>query len=137
MADTVGHSTPHGVRKLVQFTKDLVAATGQPVKIDWHGHRDRGFGLANALAAIEEGVDRVHGTALGIGYCLIGLYSLTGSFEQPDAVVRDRAFWFGITALVVGVVAVAVSWLEQRLDLVWCADPRRRARLAPRATRKR
>jgi isopropylmalate/homocitrate/citramalate synthase len=37
------------------------------IGLDWHGHRDRGLGLANTLAAIEEGVDRVHGTALGIG----------------------------------------------------------------------
>jgi 2-isopropylmalate synthase len=37
------------------------------VRIDWHGHRDRGLGIANTLAAIEEGVDRVHATAIGIG----------------------------------------------------------------------
>ncbi len=67
LADTVGHATPHGTRRLVRFAKELVAETGEDVKVDWHGHRDRGFGLANALAAIEEGVDRVHGTALGIG----------------------------------------------------------------------
>lgn len=67
LADTVGHATPHGTRQLVRFARELVAETGEPVKVDWHGHRDRGFGLANALAAIEEGVDRVHGTALGIG----------------------------------------------------------------------
>ena len=77
-------------------------------------------------------VARITGTAFGIGYCLIGGYALTGSFDQADPVVRDRAFWFGVTALVVGLVAIAVSWLERRLDLVWCADPRRRARLAPR-----
>ena len=67
LADTVGHATPHGVRRLVRFAKDIVAGTGEDVSIDWHGHRDRGFGLANALAAVEEGVDRVHATALGIG----------------------------------------------------------------------
>jgi 2-isopropylmalate synthase len=67
LADTVGHATPHGVRALVRFTKRLVDESGADVKIDWHGHRDRGWGLANAFAAIEEGVDRVHGTALGIG----------------------------------------------------------------------
>ena len=77
-------------------------------------------------------VARAIGTAFGIGYCAIGAYSLLGSFDQTDALVRDRAFWFGITAVVVGVVAIAVSWLEERLDLVWCADPRRRARFAPR-----
>jgi 2-isopropylmalate synthase len=67
LADTVGHATPFGVRQLVRFAKDLVATSGEDVKIDWHGHRDRGLGMPNALAAIEEGVDRVHGTALGIG----------------------------------------------------------------------
>jgi 2-isopropylmalate synthase len=49
------------------FAKDLVARSSEDVKIDWHGHRDRGLGMPNALAAIEQGVDRVHGTALGIG----------------------------------------------------------------------
>ena len=68
LADTVGHATPDGVRKLVRFVKDeIITPSGQDVKLDWHGHRDRGFGLANSLTAIEAGVDRVHGTALGIG----------------------------------------------------------------------
>jgi isopropylmalate/homocitrate/citramalate synthase len=68
LADTVGHATPAGVRRLVRFIRDdVVRPSGEPVKIDWHGHRDRGLALANALAAIDEGVDRVHGTALGIG----------------------------------------------------------------------
>jgi len=67
LSDTVGYATPDGVRQLVLFARDVVAETGESVEIDWHGHRDRGFGLANALAAIEEGVDRVHGTSLGIG----------------------------------------------------------------------
>jgi isopropylmalate/homocitrate/citramalate synthase len=68
LADTVGHATPSGVRALIHFIRDFVIApTGEDVKIDWHGHRDRGLGLANALAAIEAGVGRVHGTALGIG----------------------------------------------------------------------
>jgi len=68
LADTVGHATPHGVRQLVRFVRDeIVKPSGRDVKIDWHGHRDRGYGLANTFAAIEEGVHRVHGTALGIG----------------------------------------------------------------------
>ena len=68
LADTVGHATPDGVRRLVRFAREeIIAPSGEDVKLDWHGHRDRGFGLANALAAIEAGVDRVHGTAIGIG----------------------------------------------------------------------
>ena len=68
LADTVGHATPDGVRRLVRFVREeIIAPSGEVVKLDWHGHRDRGLGLANCLAAIEAGVDRVHGTALGIG----------------------------------------------------------------------
>ena len=60
LADTVGHATPDGARNLVRWAKRLVAKTGADVKVDWHGHRDRGFGLANALAAMVAGADRVH-----------------------------------------------------------------------------
>jgi len=68
LADTVGHATPWGTRALVRWVKDeIVALSGEDVKVDWHGHRDRGFGLANAFAAMEGGADRIHGTALGIG----------------------------------------------------------------------
>ena len=37
------------------------------VGIDWHGHNDRGLGVANAIYALEFGADRVHGTVLGVG----------------------------------------------------------------------
>ena len=68
LADTTGHATPSGVRCLVQFIREeIVKPSGEAVAIDWHGHRDRGLGLANCLAAIEAGVDRVHATALGVG----------------------------------------------------------------------
>jgi len=68
LADTVGHATPHGVRQLVRFVRrEIVEPSGVEVKIDWHGHRDRGLAVPNCLAAIEEGAHRIHGTALGIG----------------------------------------------------------------------
>src|SRR2546426_5336967 len=66
IADTVGHATPDGVKALVKFVKEDIVK-GNDVKVDWHGHRDRGMGLINCLAAIEAGVDRVHATALGVG----------------------------------------------------------------------
>ncbi|TFG50656.1 MAG: 2-isopropylmalate synthase, partial [Gemmatimonadales bacterium] len=68
LSDTTGHASPNGVRHLVRYARDeIIAPTGEAVKIDWHGHRDRGLGIANCLAAIEAGADRVHATALGIG----------------------------------------------------------------------
>ena len=67
VTDTVGHATPDGVNALIGFMKEVVADTGEEVKIDWHGHRDRGLSIPNSLAAIDAGVDRVHACALGIG----------------------------------------------------------------------
>jgi len=68
LSDTVGHATPAGVRALIRFVRrEIVEPSGENVKVDWHGHRDRGLGLANAVAAIEAGADRIHGTAMGIG----------------------------------------------------------------------
>jgi 2-isopropylmalate synthase len=67
IADTVGHATPEGARAITRFVRQIVAEQGELVRIDWHGHHDRGLSLINSLAAIEAGADRVHATALGIG----------------------------------------------------------------------
>ena len=67
VADTVGHATPNGARNVIRFIREVVDATGEDVKVDWHGHRDRGLAVINALAAAEAGADRLHGTAVGIG----------------------------------------------------------------------
>jgi 2-isopropylmalate synthase len=67
IADTVGHATPNGAKAVVHFVKRLVGEVRADAGIDWHGHSDRGFGVAAALAALEAGATRLHGTALGIG----------------------------------------------------------------------
>jgi len=68
VCDTVGHATPRGVHALLRFVRDeVVEPTGEKVRLDWHGHSDRGLAVANSLAAYEAGADQVHGTALGIG----------------------------------------------------------------------
>jgi 2-isopropylmalate synthase len=67
IADTVGHATPWGTRNVVRFVRDLVDRLNPNVKVDWHGHEDRGLGVINCIAALEAGADRVHGSAGGIG----------------------------------------------------------------------
>ncbi len=68
VCDTVGHVTPRGVKALLRFMIDeVVKPTGAKVRIDWHGHRDRGLAVENSLAAFAAGADQVHGCALGIG----------------------------------------------------------------------
>ncbi|HXE74190.1 MAG TPA: LeuA family protein [Candidatus Xenobia bacterium] len=68
VCDTVGHVTPRGVKALLRFIKEeVIGPTGAKIRLDWHGHRDRGLAVANSLAAFEAGADQVHGCALGIG----------------------------------------------------------------------
>ncbi|MCI0567824.1 MAG: LeuA family protein [Acidobacteria bacterium] len=67
ICDTVGHSLPEGVERLVRHVCGIVEATGESVGVDWHGHRDRGLAVINTLAAIRAGATRVHGCALGVG----------------------------------------------------------------------
>jgi 2-isopropylmalate synthase len=67
VSDTVGHATPEGAARVIRFIRSVVDATGETVGVDWHGHRDRDLGVANALAALMAGADRVHGTILGVG----------------------------------------------------------------------
>ena len=68
VCDTVGHITPRGVRALLRFVlEEVVKPTGETIRVDWHGHCDRGLAVANSLAAFEAGADQVHATALGIG----------------------------------------------------------------------
>ncbi len=67
VCDTVGHATPDGARSVVRFVKNIIEEQGEQVRLDWHGHQDRGLGVINSIAAIEGGADQVHGSALGVG----------------------------------------------------------------------
>ena len=71
VCDTCGHVTPNGVRKLLSFIQDEVIPDAgvkrRDIEVNWHGHQDRGLGVANNLAAYEAGADVIHGTALGVG----------------------------------------------------------------------
>jgi 2-isopropylmalate synthase len=68
VCDTVGHVTPSGVRALIRYViEEVVKPSGEAIRLDWHGHCDRGLAVANSLAALEAGADCVHGCGIGIG----------------------------------------------------------------------
>ena len=71
ICDTCGHVTPNGVKQLLSFIDEEVIKDGgyqrRDIEVNWHGHQDRGLGVANNLAAVEAGADVIHGTALGVG----------------------------------------------------------------------
>ena len=68
ICDTAGHATPMGTFALVQFViNEVVKPSGEKIRVDWHGHCDRGLAIANSMAALIAGAECVHATALGIG----------------------------------------------------------------------
>ena len=68
ICDTAGHATPMGALALVRFVmEEVVKPSGEKVRVDWHGHSDRGLAIANSMAAIIAGVNCVHGCAIGLG----------------------------------------------------------------------
>ena len=68
ICDTAGHATPMGALALVRFVIDeVVKPSGEKIRVDWHGHSDRGLAIANSLAAIIAGANCVHGCAIGLG----------------------------------------------------------------------
>lgn len=68
LCDTVGHATPTGAFNLVQFVVDeVVKPSGENIRVDWHGHNDRGLAIANSLAAIAAGAHQVHAAANALG----------------------------------------------------------------------
>jgi 2-isopropylmalate synthase len=68
ICDTAGHATPLGAFALVRFViEEVVRPSGEKIRVDWHGHCDRGLAIANSLAALVAGAQCVHACALGIG----------------------------------------------------------------------
>lgn len=68
LCDTVGHATPEGAYNLVKFVIErVVKPSSEQIRVDWHGHRDRGLAIANSLAAIAAGARQIHGVALSLG----------------------------------------------------------------------
>jgi len=68
ICDTAGHATPVGALALVRFViEEVVKPSGEKIRVDWHGHSDRGLAIANSLAAIIAGANCIHGCAIGLG----------------------------------------------------------------------
>jgi 2-isopropylmalate synthase len=68
ICDTAGHATPMGALALVRFViAEAVKPSGENIRVDWHGHSDRGLAIANSMAAVIAGANCVHGCAIGLG----------------------------------------------------------------------
>lgn len=63
MVDTFGCATPDAVAGMFKRFKDWFPR----LRLEFHGHNDLGMANANALAAVQNGAEVVHGAMLGLG----------------------------------------------------------------------
>lgn len=66
LSDTTGYANPRQVSRLIKAIK---ATVGNDKLTGVHLHNTRGLGLANALAAIEAGIETIDSSMAGIGGC--------------------------------------------------------------------
>lgn len=107
LADTIGAAIPSEVRRLVAGVGGVVAAAGGAAEaVGVHLHDTRGLGVANALAAIEAGVDRVDGSVGALGGCPFAP-GASGNLALEDLVHVLAADGVDTGVDVVGLVAAA------------------------------
>jgi hydroxymethylglutaryl-CoA lyase len=66
LADTSGYADPASVRRLIRLVR---GAVGKEALTGIHLHNTRGLGLANALAALQEGITTLDCSIAGLGGC--------------------------------------------------------------------
>lgn len=66
LSDTTGYADPAAVRHLVKLVRGVV---GDAALTGIHLHNTRGLGLANVLAALENGLDTIDASLGGLGGC--------------------------------------------------------------------
>lgn len=85
LSDTTGYADPGSIRHLIRAVRGVVGAenvTGV------HLHNTRGLGLANALAAFEEGITTFDASQAGLGGCP------TSPGASGNIVTEDLVFMF-------------------------------------------
>ncbi len=66
LSDTTGYANPEQVRRLVRAVRKAI---GDDKLTGVHLHNTRGLGLANALAAVDEGITTLDSSLGGLGGC--------------------------------------------------------------------
>lgn len=106
ISDTTGYGDPVSVRKLIRAVRGAIGAenvTGV------HLHNTRGLGLANALAAYEEGITTFDSSLGGLGGCP------TAPGASGNIVTEDLVFMFESMGVDTG---VSLDGLFEARDLL-------------------
>lgn len=111
IADSIGVAVPQEVTERVAAVREAV---GDGVRLRAHFHNTRNTGYANALAAVEAGVEVLDASLGGIGGCPFAP-NATGNIATEDLVyLLDRS---GVsTGVSLESLCESVRWLEGILD---------------------
>jgi len=106
ISDTTGYGDPASVRKLI---RDVRSAVGEEKVQGVHLHNTRGLGLANALAAYEEGITTFDASLAGLGGCP------TAPGASGNIVTEDLVFMFESMGVDTGIDLAALLETRQHL----------------------
>ena len=93
LADTVGYANPAQVRRLFRRVRDAIGDKLEGA----HFHNTRGLGLANALAAYEEGVRHFDSSMGGLGGCPFA------PGASGNVITEDLVFMFESMGIATGI----------------------------------
>jgi hydroxymethylglutaryl-CoA lyase len=113
LADTIGVGVPAQVRSLVTGVRALAPGSGggnEPVRLRAHFHNTRNTGYANALAAVEAGVEVLDASIGGIGGCPFAP-NATGNIATEDLQYLLQRSGYG-TGLDLEQLADAGTWIS-------------------------
>ncbi|GGY38482.1 hydroxymethylglutaryl-CoA lyase [Parvularcula lutaonensis] len=94
LSDTTGYANPRAIRHLIKAVR---AEVGADRLTGVHLHNTRGLGLANALAAFEEGITTFDSSLGGLGGCP------TAPGASGNIVTEDLVFMFESMGVATGV----------------------------------
>jgi hydroxymethylglutaryl-CoA lyase len=110
LADTIGVAVPAEIKERLALVRE-VADSGGPLRL--HLHDTRHTGVANAVAAVEAGVQTLDASIGGAGGCPFAPKA-TGNVATEDLVYLFQRMGVA-TGLDLGSVIETVGWLEERL----------------------
>ena len=93
LADTVGYANPAQVKRIFRKVRDRIGSKLEGA----HFHNTRGLGLANALAAYEEGVHHFDSSMGGLGGCPFA------PGASGNVITEDLVFMFESMGLSTGI----------------------------------
>ena len=112
VTDSAGHMLPEDVATRIAMVRDKF---GDDIDVGFHGHHNLGLGVANSLAAIEAGANRIDGSVAGFG---------AGAGNTPLEVLAAVCEMYGVetgvdlTALMDAAEDVAVPIMGDKLPRV-------------------